>query len=170
MGQLVPAFPLVGDPGDWPVLTLLAACALLEAEGEPFEGILGVCWGVRRRAIDWQLGWHRAVLGPEGRAYDDGRLVEPISAFNDDYRARAMARLSAATPAATESSWKAAAAALWNLLPDPVQGASFYLNPAVTLKIRGGTFPVWAADPQDATKLNQQKLCATVGRHVFLKA
>ena len=96
--ELVPAFPLVGDPGDWPVLTLLAACAFLEAEDEPFDGILGVCWVVKRRALDWRLGWHRAVLGPEGRAYDDGRQFEPISAFNDDYRPRAMARLSTAPP------------------------------------------------------------------------
>lgn len=165
---LVPPFPLLGEPGEWDALTLLAATCFLEAEGEPFDGILGVGYVVRRRALDWGLGWQAAVLGPEGRAYDDQKPFEPISAFNDDYRARAHARLSTATPAAAEPAWRAAAGALWAMLPDPIGGASFYLNVLVTLKIRGGTLPAWAADPQNAATVNHAKVRAVIGRHTFM--
>ena len=165
---VVPTFPLLGEPGSWDVLTLLAATVFLESEGEPWDGQLGVGYVIRRRALDWTLGWHKAILGPDERAYDDARPFEAFSCFNDDYRPRAMARLSIVTPAMAEPSWKAAAAALWGLLPDPVNGASSYLNIAVTLRIRGGTLPAWAADPQDASTVNQEKVRAGVGRHVFL--
>ena len=165
---IVPPFPSLGEPGEWPTLILTAATVFLEAEAEPWDGVLGVAWCVRRRALDWKLGWHAALLGPEGLAYDDGKDFEPFSCWNTDYRPRALARLSTATPEATELSWKAAAAALWDLLPDPVNGAASYLNVPVTLRIRGGNLPAWAADPRDASKVNQDKVRAVVGRHVFL--
>ena len=167
---LVPPFPLLGEPGTWDALTLVAATCFLEAQGEPTEGILGVAWVIRRRAVEWKAGWHGAILGPEGRAYEDGKPFEPFSCWGDDYRVRAQARLSTASglPVA-EAHWRAAASVLWALLPDPVSGASFYLNPAVTKQGRGGTFPAWAADPVDPTTLNEAKVTARIGRHVFLR-
>lgn len=168
MVPVVPPFPLLAEPGNWDTLTLLASTIFLEAEGEPWEGLLGVGWVIRRRALDWRLGWHGAILGPDQRAYDDTRPFEPFSCFGDTYRGRAAARLSAATAQATEASWKAAAAALWELLPDPVGGAAFYLNVEVTRRIRGGTLPAWAADPQNAATVNQAKVRAVIGRHTFM--
>lgn len=164
--RVTPSFPLLGEPGEWDVLTLISACCFLEAQGEPEEGILGVAWVIRRRAVDWNLGWHKAILGPEGLAYGDGHPFEPFSAFGDDYRLRARARLGAAEN--TEPFWYAAACALWKLLPDPVGGATHYLNEAVTKKIRKGTFPAWAADPNDPTKIHEAKVTTRIGRHTFL--
>ena len=159
MGKLVPEFPLLGEPGNWNVLTLVAATVLLESEGEPFEGQLGVAWTIRRRSIDWKLGWHKAILGSDGVAYGDGHDFEIYSCWNSDYKSRAQARLSAAADAASELAWRAAAAALWELLPDPIQGATHYLNIPVTKKIRGGTLPSW---------YSEHKVTATIGRHTFL--
>ena len=167
---LVPAFPLLGEPGAWDALTLVAATIFLEAQDEPWEGVLGVAYVIRQRAVDWKLGWHGAILGADQRAYDDGKAFEPFSCFGDDYRSRAMARLSTATPAMAEPSRKASAAALWELLPDPVGGATFYLRLDATRKIRGGTLPAWAADPADATQVDARKVTAVIGHHHFLRA
>lgn len=170
MPSLVPPFPLVGDPGTWPALVLLASTVFLESEGEPFPGQLGVAWVVRRRALDWNQGWHKAVLGNDGIAYDDGKPFEPFSCFNEDYRVRAHARLSSISDVAANDCWRAAAGAFWELIGDPVNGATFYLREDATKKIRGGTLPSWAADPADPMKLNAAKVRATIGHHVFLKA
>ena len=167
---LIPPFPLLGAPGDWPALVLVAATVFLEAEGEPWDGLLGVGWVVRRRALDWKLGWHAAILGPDAKAEGDTRPFEPFSCFNDTDLPHSRARLAGTTPEKAEPSWKAAAAALWGLLPDPVNGATHYLNEVATKKIRGGTLPAWAALPTDARHLNPALVRATIGRHVFLKA
>lgn len=163
----VPSFPLLGEPGDWDVLTLVAATIFLESEGEPEDGIVGVAWVIRRRALDWKQGWHGAILGPDLSAYADARPFETISAWNNDYMVRAKARLASVVDATPF--WRAAAGVLWDLIPDPVGGASFYLNPEITLKIRKGTFPSWAADPANPKKLNEAKVTATIGRHLFLR-
>ena len=168
--SIVPRFPLIEEPGQWDDLTLVAATAFLEAEGEPFSGILGVCWVIRRRAVDWKLGWRGAILGGDGLAYGDGKPYEALSAWDDDYRVRARARLSEAAETVREPFWKASAAAIWELLPDPVAQSAYYLNVAVTLKIRGGTLPAWAADPVDPKKINGAKVAAVIGRHTFVRA
>jgi len=160
VSRLIPAFPLLEEPGEWDVLTLVAATCFLEAEGEPDDGILGVAWVIRRRAIDWKAGWHGAILGKDLQAYGDGRPFEAFSAWNDDYVAQARARLAAASEISAIPCWRAAAGALWDLLPDPVGGASFYLNVPLTRKIRkGGTLPAWFAE---------SKVTCTIGRHTFL--
>ena len=167
---LVPTFPLLGEPGAWDVLTLVAATVFLEAQDEPWDGLLGVAWVIRRRALDWNQGWHGAVLGPDAKAEGDAHPFEPFSCWGDSDLARSQARLAAATPAMAEPSWKAAAVVLWQLLADPVGGATFYLNVPVTLKIRGGTLPAWAADPHDATEPDPAKITIGVGRHTFMRA
>lgn len=158
--SLVPDFPLIEEPGNFDVLTLLAATAYLEAEGEPEAGILGVCWVIRRRALDWNLGWKAAMLGGDQVAYGDGKPYEPFSCWNDDYRVRARARLSSGSEATFGPAWKAAASALWNLQSDPVGGASFYLNIDVTKKIRAGSLPAW---------FSEDKVTAKIGRHTFVR-
>ena len=165
-----PDFPLVADPGQWDDLTLTAGTILLESEGEPPEGQLAVGSVIRWRAECWKQAIRQVILGPEGRAYGDDKAFEAFSAWNDDYKSMAQARLSSATLASREAAWKAAAAALWRLLPDPAPGALFYLNAALTLKIRNGTFPAWAADPSNRGKLNAQKVIAVIGRHTFMAA
>lgn len=156
----VPPFPLIEEPGQWDDLTLVAATCFLEAEGEPVEGILGVCWVIRRRALDWGQGFKGAILGADGLAYGDGHPYEAFSCWGDEYRIRARARLSEAGDGVREPFWKAAAAALWELSPDPVGGASFYLNLPVTKKIRGGSLPGW---------YDQSKVTIMIGRHTFLR-
>ena len=167
---LVPPFPLLGEPGEWPALVLVSATVFLEAEGEPWDGLLGVGWVVRRRALDWKLSWHAAILGPDAKAEGDARPFEPFSCWGDSDLPHSRARLAGATPEKAEPSWRAAAAALWGLLPDPVDGATHYLNESLTKKIRGGTLPAWAALPTDSTLLNPALVRTRIGRHVFLKA
>ena len=163
-----PLFPLIDDPGQWDDLTLTAGTILLEAEGESPEGQHAVGTVIRWRSECWKLTIRQVILGLEGQAYDDGKSFEAFSAWNDSYRPMAQARLSAASPTSREAAWKAAAIALWRLLPDPAPGALFYLNAEATLRIRGGTFPAWAADPSNRAKLNAAKIIAVINRHTFM--
>lgn len=164
----VPRFPLVASIETWDDLTLAAATTYLEAESEPVEGQLGVAWRIRARSERWALTIRQVILGPEGGAYADGRPFEPFSCWGDDYRALAEARLGSALK--TESCWRAAAGALWRLLPDPAEGALFYLNVALTKAgRRKHDLPDWAADPQDKTCINQEKVVAVIGNHTFLR-
>jgi spore germination cell wall hydrolase CwlJ-like protein len=151
-------FPLIGEPGEWDELTLLAATVALEAEAEPPEGQLAVAWVAKNRDQAWNLTLHQVLLGPEGKAYGDGKSYEPYSCWNDDYRMRAQTRLSAL--GAYEPAWKAAAAAQWHLQADPSNGATFYLNPDLTRRIRGGSLPTW---------FDERKVTAVIGRHTFLR-
>jgi spore germination cell wall hydrolase CwlJ-like protein len=161
---------VVGDPGDWDELTLLAATVFLEAEGEPAEGQLAVAHVVMNRIALWRLpDVHTVILGPDRRAWGDQRPFEVFSCWNDDYRQRAEARLAAARDQQSEPAWRAAAAAFWHYSSDPSNGATFYLREDLTRTIRGGTLPSWAADPHDPTKLNEQRITARIGRHVFLR-
>lgn len=164
--RVVPAFPLIAEPGDLDRLTLLAETIYLEASGEPDDGKLGVGYVVVNRGEDV----HAVILGKDRKAYDDSRPYEAWSCWNDNERVRAQARLATAAGPALEASWRAAAAALWRLLPDPTSGATFYLNVPLTLKIRDGTLPAWATDPTDPTRVDESKVLAVLGRHHFLKA
>ena len=164
----VPRFPILGEPGEWSDVELASATVFLECEGEPDEGAVAVAWVIRRRA-DEAGSVRQAILGPDGKAYGDNRAFEAFSCWNQDYQERARARLAAADK--TTWAWRAAAAGLWKLGADPSKGAWFYLNLAVTKKGRGdGTLPSWAALPGDATKINEAKVLAVLGRHHFLKA
>ena len=158
--MIVPRFPLLDEPGFWDDLTLLSATVALEAEGEPPEGQLAVAYVAVNRSRAWTLDLPGVLLGPDRRAYGDGRPFEPYSCWNDDYRPRASARLAAL--GSFPPAWKAAAAALWGLVEDPTKGATFYLNPDLTRKIRPNhDLPSWF-DPS--------KVTAVIGRHTFLRA
>jgi spore germination cell wall hydrolase CwlJ-like protein len=164
-----PTLLLPGDPGEGDDLTLLAATVHLEAEGEPSPGPLAVAYVVVHRMAAWRSSLKRVILGPEEKAYDDGRPFEPFSCWNDSYRAMARARLAGASDRAREIAWRAAMGAVWACEPDPVVGALFYLNVTLTLRIRpDGRLPRWAADPLDPARVNAAKVVAVIGRHTFL--
>lgn len=154
----VPRFPLTTPPEEWDDLSLLAGIIYLEAEGEPAEGKVGVGWVARNRADRWRKHLRAVLLQPA-----------QFSCLNPEYRARAEARLASAAGEALEQSWRAAAGALWKLLPDPTDGATHYLNVEATKAGRkDGTLPAWAADPADPTRVNAAKVTAVLGRHTFL--
>ena len=166
---VVPRFPLLEEPGEWDDLTLTVATVFLEAEGEPEDGQIAVGFVIGTRMRAHGVTARQVILGPDGKAYGDGHPWEAFSCWGDDYKDRARARLAAAANAAW--AWKAAASGLFGLGPDPSKGSYFYLNVAVTKKGRGdGTLPAWAALPGDATKINETKVLAVLGRHHFLKA
>ena len=159
--MIVPPFPLVGDPGEWPELVLMAATVLLESEGEPEIGQIAVAHTVVNIAEAEDVSIPQAILGRDLKAWGDGRAYERFSCFNDDYQERARARLAACADAQAARAWKAAAAGYWRLTPDPSMGAVFYLNIPLTRKIRGGTLPAW---------FKEANITMTHGRHTFLRA
>ena len=166
----VPEFPLVGEPGEWDELTLLAATVFLEGEAEPEEGQAAVAFVVMNRvAAGWAPTLMAAILGRDERVHGDARPYEAFSCWNDDYVARAVARLSEAPEESRERAWKAAARAYWRLSLDPSKGACFYLNVAATLALRHGTLPAWAADPHDPRAVNLGKVTEVIGRHTFMR-
>jgi spore germination cell wall hydrolase CwlJ-like protein len=142
----------------WPTMVLYAAVVLLEAEGEPDEGQLGVAWVVRNR-VDRRWPAHASV--PEVEVLN-GVLLAPyaFSCLLPAYAPQRQARLTGMDPHRWEMAWKWTAAAWWRLLPDPTSGASHYLNEAVT---RAGRpkhdLPTW---------FEEDKIVARIGRHTFL--
>lgn len=147
--RTVPAFPLLGEPDQWDALTLLAATVFLEAEGESDDGKVAVAWVAANRASAANQSLQAVLMAPA-----------QFSCWNADYRPMAEARL-AGGGAVEEACWRAAAAAMWRLTADPTQGATFYLNPELTKKIRKKhDLPPW----YDAAKVT-----ARIGRHEFLR-
>jgi spore germination cell wall hydrolase CwlJ-like protein len=140
-----PILPLLDD------LTLLAATVYMESGGEPFEGKLAVAWViVNRDATGPDPGLDDVILRPWA-----------FSAWNTDHRARAALQTAMnERPVAWVESMKAAAAALFGLVPDPTNGATHYLNEALTRTIRGGTLPDW---------FDADKVTARLGQHTFLR-
>lgn len=154
MGK-VPLFPVQLEPTQWSELTILAATILLEADGEPDDGYLAVGWVVMNRMRLWNQTLKQVVYGPDGIPDD---MYEPFSAWNVGDRAWALRKLGRAGVA--EKAWKYAAAALWGLLPDPTKGATFYLNPDLTRKIRSDHgLPSW---------YDAKKVVMKIGAHEFL--
>lgn len=136
--------PQTSDPANWPVMLLWASTVFLEAEGESSLAKLAVAYVPKTRAITDQTTVEKAILGKDGRAYDDGRPFETFSCWNDDYRKQAMQRLRNPNSWLWEESWRAACAAHWTFLEDPTKGAYFYLNVEFTREIRGdNSLPTW---------------------------
>ena len=160
MSVTVPPFPLVTPPAEWDDLTLMAAVDFLEAEGEPDDGKLGVVWVAVNRADRWRQSVKEVLLKPSA-----------FSCLNPDYfPTMGYARLTAATGSAAEACWRAAAAGLWRFEPDQTGGADHYLRVDATKAGRKKhDLPAWAADPSDATRINDAKVTAVIGHHHFLK-
>jgi spore germination cell wall hydrolase CwlJ-like protein len=133
-------------------LTLIAATVCMEAGNQSFTGKVAVAYVIlnRDRLTDSE-GVDDVVLAPW-----------QFSAWNTDNRNRARLQDTMRNnPALWSECMKATAAALWEFVPDPTHGATMYLNPVVTKKIRGGTLPDW----YDAAKVT-----AVIGDHEFLSA
>ena len=151
MSVTVPPFPLVTAPTDWDDLTLMAAVNFLEAEGEPDDGKLGVVWVAVNRADRWRQSVKEVLLKPSA-----------FSCLNPDYfPTMGYARLTAASDSAAEACWRAAAAGLWRLQPDPTGAADHYLNiPATKAGRKKHDLPPW---------FNADRVTVVIGRHTFLK-
>jgi hypothetical protein len=141
-------------------LTLIATTVLLEGDTEPDEGKVAIAWVVRNLMDKHQRTARHVILGADGMVDGDGRAWEVFSCWNDDYQKQRTARLIAPDPALWVRCWRAAAGALWRLLPDPTQGATHYLNVELTRKIRPRhDLPSW----YDATRVT-----IVIGQHTFL--
>ncbi len=132
-------------------LTLTAMTVCMEAGNQAFEGKVAVAWAIRNRdKLTTSEGVDDVVLAPW-----------QFSAWNTDNKARANVQdVMLKQPALWQECIKATCAAFFDFIPDPTHGATMYLNPVVTKKIRGGTLPDWY-DPA--------KVTAVIGDHEFLK-
>ena len=156
--SLFPLPPAEVDPGLWPEMLLYASTILLEAEGEPDPGPLGVGFVIRNRMDQVHASIRAVILGADGLAQGDGRPWEGFSCFNDDYVEQRKARLTAPDPGRWERAWRAACSAYWHLVPDPTFGAWFYLNPELTRKIRPKhDLPPWYDPARVTIRINKHE-------------
>jgi hypothetical protein len=132
-------------------LTLTAMTICMEAGNQAFIGKVAVAWAIKNRdVLTTSEGVDDVVLAPW-----------QFSAWNTDNKARAGVQdVMLKQPALWSECFKAACAAFFDFVPDPTHGATMYLNPVVTKKIRGGTLPDW---------YNPAKVTAVIGDHEFLK-
>lgn len=160
--NLFPAPALDIDPGQWPEMVLYANAILLEAEGEPELGKLGVAFVIRNRMDRQKASARTVILGKDGVAQGDGKPYEAFSCFNDDYVGMRTSRLANPDPVMVEICWRAACSAYWKLVSDPTHGATFYLNPDLTRQIR--------PDHQLPSWYDPKRVKLRVGHHEFLIA
>jgi len=132
-------------------LTLTAMTVCMEAGNQSFNGKVAVAWAIKNRdALTTSPGVDDVVLAPW-----------QFSAWNTDNKARARVQdVMLTQPALWHDCIKATCAAFFDFIQDPTHGATFYLNPVVTKKMRGGTLPDW----YDAAKVT-----AVIEDHEFLK-
>ncbi len=130
-------------------LTLLALTIWGEARSEPDDGKLAVAWACMNRA---------ALSGKPVGAEVLKKLQ--FSFWNSDDPSRPTIASIDASGAIWVSCYKAACAAYFSLLTDPTNGATHYLNEAVTKALRGGSLPDW---------FDEAKVTKRIGRHTFLR-
>lgn len=130
-------------------LLFLVSTVAMEAEGEPFEGKLGVAFAIITRAKKRHAG-----------SISDTVLKRwQFSAWNTDSPTRM--RLDEIQPGIWADCWKAASAAYFSLVPDPTNGADHYLNEPLTRRIRrDGSLPAWV---DNMTKT------VVIGKHTFYR-
>lgn len=145
------------DPRD--ELYWLAYTVLQESSGEPWAGQLAVAWVIVNRAKRTSASISDTVLAPL-----------QFSCWNTASPTRARIDIDGASTI-WHNVYSAACAAYFGLRDDPTTGATQYLNVEETKRIRkNGTLPAWAADAQDATKVNAAAVTAVIGRHTFMRA
>ena len=123
-----------------------------EAEAEPFDGKLAVGWVVMNRVRQFRQSVSDVCFAPW-----------QFTAWNTDSPTRK--RLDDIGPEAMDASRLAAEQAYHGTGSDPSQGATHYLNPVVTRRLRekagkGLTLPDW---------VEKMTLTAVIGRHHFYK-
>lgn len=136
-------------------LSLTATLVYLEAEGESWQGKLGVAWVVQTRRVRWRQSVPDVIFAPK-----------QFSALNDDSPRRLL--LDTLDPAVYADCYKAACGALFELAPDPTGGADHYLRVDAVLAAVG-RLPRWAADPADPRRPDPAKVTAVIGRHTYLR-
>ena len=118
-----------------------------EAEGEPFDGKLGVGWAIMNR------------VRLHGKSVSDVCFAPwQFSAWNTDSPTRK--RLDDIGPGPMDEARLAAEQAYHGTGSDPTQGATHYLNPVLTRKLRGGTLPKW---------VERMTRTAVIWQHEFYK-
>ena len=128
---------------------LLAATVAMEAEGESYQGKLGVAYVIvnrSQRRVPFK-SISDVVLDP----YD-------FSAWNT--KGGRQLALDTIPTLVWRDSEKAAASAYYGMERDPTRGADHYLNVELTRKLRGGTLPAW---------LLAMKRTVKIGLHTFYK-
>lgn len=125
----------------------LTITLVMEAGGEPYEGILAVAYVISNRAKTSKASIIDTVL----RAFQ-------FSAWNTESGTRL--NLDTIARETFFQCYKAACSGYFTLSDDPSKGATHYLNEELTRKIRGGNLPGWA-DPN--------KITAKIGNHTFYK-
>jgi N-acetylmuramoyl-L-alanine amidase len=127
------------DALDWIAMTVK-----MEAEGEVFAGKLAVAFTIRNRMNQGKRSAEDVCLAPW-----------QFSCWNTDSPTRSRLEVDMSL-AVWSDSYRAAAAALYQLVPDPTRGATHYLNPDVLDHL-----PSW---------YNKTKVLVTIGHHDFLIA
>lgn len=135
----------------------LATTIFQEAGGESYLGKLAVAHVIMNRKKDSNSTVASIVLSPF-----------QFSAWNTDSPTRALLGKINSDSISWIDSFKAACSAYFGFEPDPSKGARFYLNPVTVLKVVG-KLPKWAANPKDLTKLDEAKVTAKIGNHVFIR-
>lgn len=128
---------------DWAAMTIK-----MEAEGEPYEGKLGVAFVIANRMRAKSLSASDVVL--RSFQFSCWNTTEPTRLRLDDFDTNR---------AVWADSYKAAAAALFGIVSDPTRGATSYLNPAVT-----------TAEQEQRAGYVRANVRATLGRHHFFIA
>jgi len=132
----------------WPELTLYAATVYLEAGGEPDAGKLAVAWVIKNRMVRRDQSIATVILAPA-----------QFSCWT--IPASAEARLARLDTVAWDRCWWAMAAAYWAFLPDPTQGAGYYLNEIVTREGREHhDLPAW---------FSEDRVTVRIAQHTFLR-
>ena len=142
------------EPSTWSAMVLMAATVLGEAEGEDTIGKRAVAYVIINRVRD-----------PKGRWPIDPAEVclqrLQFSCWNvGSPRIPTMFRPQAHVSEATwNDCFRVSMEAMFNLEPDPTNGATAYLNEKETRKIRGGELPKW---------FDESKVTLRLGAHTFL--
>jgi spore germination cell wall hydrolase CwlJ-like protein len=151
------------EPGSYSDVELLAVTVYLEASGEPWLGKLAVAYNPCNRAEKNNWTIHRAILGADEIAYNDGKPCEIYSCWNDNERELTKKRIENIqyNLFVWSACWNSAEAAYNKSEPDPSNGAYFYLNEEVTRQLQGGNLPGWwYSDTDPASEVK-------IGRHTF---
>lgn len=122
-------------------LYFLALTIWMEAQGEEFKGQLAVGWVIMNRK-------------GQGSVCDTVFRRLQFSCWNSDAATRMRIDI-AEDDEAWESCYKAACASYFELLCDPTDGATHYLNPGVLTKL-----PAW---------YKKSSVVAIIGEHEFLR-
>lgn len=141
------------EPANWPSMVVMASTILGEAESETLVGKRAVGCVIINRARDKRWPDDPAEVCLQRLQFSCWNVGSP--------RIPTMFRpQSHVSEAMWNDCFRAALEAMFGLEPDPTNGATHYLNPVETRRIRGGSMPSWY-DPA--------KVTATIGAHEFLR-